>query len=653
MEVENAEQSVGTVVKGSRDKPPKPIVVDDSETENDSEDDSIPIAWLNKKLVASARPAVVSQKKQTPKPIIVVDSDDPDAEEIVVKKPRSSNSTSTSHAGSSLATATASSASLPSKTQSSAIGSLPGRAQMEAERLARRKRMLQDDETVGDSKRQRTSAATVSSTHKTPIASRIFYDGVFFPTATVHANPRADGREAIRLQDIVGPPSSDLKLAILSSYGVGYEWLAPHFDRDVPVIVVKSIPSGERITARLFENPNWILTSPQIKNGCLHMKYMFLFYKSGRLRVVVSTANLISIDWRALENVGLDADCVFIQDVFLHSSSNVVGGGKTNHSKQGLKPEEGFAVLLESVLKATNVGPALESVNQKARILFFIHKPCTPGLPLKSISDLSKLWDWSSVTAELVPSIAGKYEGWKKIKTTGHPRLMRALETLGLATSNMTQNLVIECQGSSIGLYTTQWFNQFYISASGNSAALEAHMDLSEGKRKKLEYPRGVKVVFPTFRTAEEIADRDRDGAAFSLFCTRQKWEAQNFPRTAFHDSKSSAGKVLMHTKMIIGSFTPKKNGTPSEPSGGPAGWMYVGSHNFTQPAWGNLSGSADAPVLNVKNHELGVVVPLRSLDELNTACAWERPLEKYVAGDTAWFKDEYVKKTGGKMGSG
>lgn len=80
---------------------------------------------------------------------------------------------------------------------------------------------------------------------------------------------------------------------------------------------------------------------------------------------------------------------------------------------------------------------------------------------MKSISDLSKRWDWSNVTAELVPSIAGKWEGWKKIKTfgyfcdvinpsnsssrTGHPRLMRALETLGLAT-NKTQNLVVECQ---------------------------------------------------------------------------------------------------------------------------------------------------------------------------------------------------------------
>lgn len=29
-------------------------------------------------------------------------------------------------------------------------------------------------------------------------------------------------------------------------------------------------------------------------------------------------------------------------------------------------------------------------------------------------------------------------------------------------------------------------------------------------------------------------------------------------------------------------------------------GWVYVGSHNFTQAAWGTLSGTAFNPVLNV-----------------------------------------------------
>ncbi|KAF7371136.1 hypothetical protein MSAN_00748900 [Mycena sanguinolenta] len=566
---------------------------------------------------------IVAKPSNKSEPIVVDDSEtEPDSDsEVLVSK--SGNPQTKGHtAVSAIATASASAVSLgkrkeveptiPSTTiQNGPLHSLPDRAQMEAERLARRKRALQDDEAAGDSKRQRLSGTTPSSSAKAPIASRIFYDGAFFPTMTLHANPRADGREAIQLQDILGPANSDLKLAIVSSFGVDDEWLGQHFSSDVPVIVVVKDPmtTSEPSMARLFRNANWIQTCPRVgTGGCFHMKYMFLFYKSGRLRVVISTANLVSIDWAYLENT------VFIQDVFLRSSAGVLGGtsqssaGKTEQSTNMSKPGEGFAMLLETVLKATNVGPALESVKQK-----------TPTLPLKSISDLSKLWDWGSVKGRIGTFHCGK--------------------TLGLAT-NKTQDLVVECQGSSIGTYTTQWFNQFYISASGHFSALKAHMDLSESKRKKLEYPRGVKVVFPSSATVKSCSgyrtDRMQDqSGSGSLFCTRNKWEAKSFPRSAFYDSKSSAGKVLMHTKMIIGSFTQKKKADPTPAS--TTGWMYIGSHNFTGPAWGNLSGSADAPVLNVNNYELGVVVPLMTPEDLNMASAWERPPKKYAASDSPW----------------
>ena len=91
--------------------------------------------------------------------------------------------------------------------------------------------------------------------------------------------------------------------------------------------------------------PNWVKTTPFLRGGrgCMHMKVrplfltnlhaalisspfnsscwcvayfahpsivsrihprVQLFYKTGRLRIVVSTANLIEIDWRDIENVG-------------------------------------------------------------------------------------------------------------------------------------------------------------------------------------------------------------------------------------------------------------------------------------------------------------------------------------------------------------
>lgn len=47
--------------------------------------------------------------------------------------------------------------------------------------------------------------------------------------------------------------------------------------------------------------------------------------------------------------------------------------------------------------------------------------------------------------AKLVPSFAGKHEGWPKIILTGHTRLMKAVRDMGLRTMK-GKTLVLECQ---------------------------------------------------------------------------------------------------------------------------------------------------------------------------------------------------------------
>lgn len=80
---------------------------------------------------------------------------------------------------------------------------------------------------------------------------------------TRHANLRADGREAIQFTDIVGPANSDLKLAVVSSFDLDHKWLAPHFNTEVPMIVLTGRKGSGPTMMRLFENPNWIQTCPK------------------------------------------------------------------------------------------------------------------------------------------------------------------------------------------------------------------------------------------------------------------------------------------------------------------------------------------------------------------------------------------------------
>lgn len=90
-------------------------------------------------------------------------------------------------------------------------------------------------------------------------------------------------------------------------------------------------------------------------------------------------------------------------------------------------------------------------------------------------------WDWcvaargvpavaharrSKVTAKLVPSFVGRHEGWPTLIRVGHTALLKALRDLG-ADCPPNMKLTLECQGSSIGKYSTQWMNEFYCSARG------------------------------------------------------------------------------------------------------------------------------------------------------------------------------------------
>jgi hypothetical protein len=58
-------------------------------------------------------------------------------------------------------------------------------------------------------------------------------------------------------------------------------------------------------------------------------------------------------------------------------------------------------------------------------------------------------------------------------------------------------------QGSSLGIYTTQWFNEFHWSARGESA--EDWLDEPKKRREQLPYP-PIKLVFPTKVTVQQSA---------------------------------------------------------------------------------------------------------------------------------------------------
>ncbi|KAI0369539.1 phospholipase D/nuclease [Pilatotrama ljubarskyi] len=459
----------------------------------------------------------------------------------------------------------------------------------------------------------------------------LFWDGELRQTANMHVDPRKDTRPTFRLSEIIGQ-KEEVEFAIVSAFCWNFPWVYAMFHPSTPVIAVDHSPTGDASIKTIL--PNWIRTTPFLRNGfgCMHMKFMLLFYKTGRLRVVVSTANLVDYDWRDIENT------VWVQDV-----------PKRQEPVPPPANPEDFPSTMIRVLHSLNVAPALISHLRNDH----------PNLPLKRLEDLRSHWDFSRVKAALVPSIAGKHEGWPKVILTGHTRLMKALLNMG-ATTPKDKELILECQGSSIGNYSTMWMNEFYRSARGEST--QSWLELSKARRAKAPYP-PIKILFPTTQYVRESRLGESGGG--TMFCRRKQWEAANFPRELFHQTRSKRGPVLMHSKMILGTFRDKK-GTLDRRQRAPTasdsdnesqgttgadaqadnekliGWVYVGSHNFTPSAWGTLSGTGFNPILNVTNYELGIVLPLRSEEEIDRVACWERPPQKYALGrDEPWMQTE------------
>ncbi|TFK18940.1 phospholipase D/nuclease [Coprinopsis marcescibilis] len=535
---------------------------------------------------------------------------------------------------------------------------LMDRAKLERERLERQKKYQQQNPSSAGSGTRRSSPDDSSSEDERPakrpnLASssglkqspprtsgsseskpedQIFWQGEFRQTATRYADPRADGRPTFRLTQVLGE-KEELAFAIISSYSLDLPWIYQFFNPSVPVIIVAQPDNGGPPSIKNVL-PHWIRTTPHLRGGfgCQHMKFMLLFYKSGRLRVVVSTANLIAYDWRDMEN------SVWLQDVPLRSVP----------AQKDPKADD-FPATLQYMLIAVNVAPALTAMISDNH----------PNLPIKSIEELRQRWDWSNVKVHLVPSIAGRHEGWPSVIKSGHPRLMAAVRKMSLRTGKglKAKTLVLECQGSSLGNFTTQWLNEFHWSARGESA--EDWLDDAKKRREKLPYP-PIKIVFPTKKAVQDSALGEQGGG--TIFCRRKQWSAKTFPRENFYDSRSKGGPVLMHSKMIIAVLrdnphsSKQSNRVPEdseteddsddeiqivEPA---VGWAYLGSHNFTPSAWGNLSGSSFNPILNITNYEVGVVFPLKDGIEVDRAACWRRPPAKYATGkDEPWMQEESV----------
>jgi hypothetical protein len=491
------------------------------------------------------------------------------------------------------------------------------RKAMEQERLARlaaRKRQasispprIQRATGLGE-KRIKISLSDVSTAKSTNATPPDHVSSLQFPRGTLKRTwcrgyPRKDD---IKIEEIL--KKDELKTAVLSSFMWDAEWIFRKIDtKKTNMILVMQAKSEEEreqhhrdAGMQGFTNIRLCFPPLQGQYTTMHSKLMLLFYVDS-LRIVIPTANLTAYDWG---ETGVMENSAFLIDLPRRQNGDM--GTKEHLTFFGQE----LMYFLEQM-----------GLQEHAR----------NGLLNFDFSNTSHL--------AFIHSVFGPHYD-NNLNRTGYPGLSRAIRHLGLKTQD---SLEIDFASSSIGSLNDFTINNIYEAARGNDVVSQSRDKMKATNTKTRS---NFRVFFPTHDTvAQSRGGLDSAGT----ICLLEKYYAKvDFPRDIFRDYRSTRQGLLSHNKLMFGRGS---KSTSSDDKKQPVAWVYCGSANLSESAWGRLvqDRSRKVPKLTCNNWECGVIlsVPCNtedpSMESLEQVfqdvidIPFEHPGEPY-GGRTPWY---------------
>lgn len=277
-----------------------------------------------------------------------------------------------------------------------------------------------------------------------------------------------------------------------------------------------------------------------------------------------------------------------------------------------------------------------------------------------------RAYDWSALRVRLVCSLPGMHSVVGEAPGTGLAMLARKV------SGPSPHQLLLECQGSSLGSLEASWLADVQCCARGLSPSPpgrrtdnmpeSAFTKSAVPKRVRLQgSPEGrssattganaesnVRIVFPTL---EYVMGSD-PGIFGTIFCRSDMWQRDNYPRDLFHRCESRYGRGQpLHSKIITAFATDQDEQGSSVQA---VRWWYVGSHNFTPSAWGKFVKEKRS--ILIANYELGVVIPATAaiaetlfppspsgdteVGQRAFPYPYLRPPPSYTLDDAPWMQD-------------
>jgi len=417
----------------------------------------------------------------------------------------------------------------------------------------------------------------------------------WLPGGTAPANAACVG-----VADIL---AGDVASVLLTTYEIELDWLltAAPVLRTVPVTIVHGQRSTVHVPASL--EGTWTIRAPHmpLPYGVHHSKLFLVYLRSGVLRVAVSTANLIQIDYE--------------------------------HKTQGIWVQE-FPRKQQQQQQQQQAAAAAADTDFENTLADYVMR-VAGNVAAAHVRE----YDFSGATATLLLSVPGTYTG-KDMWRYGHLQLRRLLRAAAIPAHLVDAPVV--CQFSSLGSVSERWLAELYTSLATSVA--------KQTERTAREALHNMRLVWPTVDFVRHSIDGWDSGG--SLCCSQRN--VKDFLRPLLHHYLPPAGCGRDTIPPHIKTFT-RIGGA----DGNELPWVCLTSANLSQAAWGALQKEGRQFV--IRNYELGVLLlpreprPLLAVgqppvqrralscagsDAVISVLPYGLPLRRYGPADVPWTWD-------------
>ncbi|CAD8052683.1 unnamed protein product [Paramecium primaurelia] len=412
-------------------------------------------------------------------------------------------------------------------------------------------------------------------------------------------------------------PKKTLESALMTCFGFEDELLEPIVKSGVQLFIVYNNDNQNKkleVIEKYNNYPNWMVIKPSklsssIYGGAFHPKIWILKFPKF-IRIVIGSQNLHVGDWT------IWSQAMWIQDFKL-------GKSELDQTSQE------FKTMLREFLY---------------EILPTSHK----------FEDLLKIkyddYDFKDVNIRLITSIPGRFVG-NQLYKYGMMRLQSVLyQELCNNKMEIPKQVCVTYQTTSIGQLDNNYidfalqcctgrvYKQPLTGEQNNKKVNQMIINQQEEEQSKL------KLIYPT---ADYIENQTHGGVDFAnpLHFKKQLYENPKFPKHLFYKYQGSdhyywhTGNIPHLKVMIITGLDEDINDYTS---------IYIGSHNFSQGAWGKMEKNATQ--LYIANTELGVLYPPKKnsaqlKQQIIEQLSFKFPPLKYEKDDVPWIVEAYYEK--------